>query len=464
MDHAHTGGPNDSAAVSPSDSAAVRRRNLGLVLRHIAAHGPCARTEVATATGLAHGSVTTLVGDLVERGLVGEDTALRSGGRGRPGRPLRLAPRRALSVAVQISSEQLRVVVADLAGAVIWRAAAPHNCAPGTPEAMADVVAAVVRRAELATATSNAAVAAAKRGGEHEAIASADALSDAAAVADAAHGTAEAIAAAADSVLVRVVIAMAGPVRDDAAQTVVMAPDFGWLQPVRLGELVAARLPGMDCPVEVINDGNAAAFAEFHARPRQRGLVLIEAGTGIGGGVVLDGRIQIGSHGIAGEPGHMPVALDGPRCVCGAHGCLVLYAGPEAVLTAAGLGELLIREGLHATSTRLVEALGAADAPAVAAVRTAGQALGAVILSVTALLDVDEIVLGGLLAHWFPWLAPTIEQQLAGRRALAPALRLTIAPAVLGEDAMLLGAIEFARRTVLSDPASVPLLPLATRA
>ncbi|MET9487666.1 ROK family transcriptional regulator [Nocardia sp. NPDC006630] len=441
MDHAHTGGPNDSAAVSPSDSAAVRRRNLGLVLRHIAAHGPCARTEVATATGLAHGSVTTLVGDLVERGLVGEDTALRSGGRGRPGRPLRLAPRRALSVAVQISSEQLRVVVADLAGAVIWRAAAPHNCAPGTPEAMADVVAAAVRRAELATVTSNAAVAAAKRGGEHEAI-----------------------AAAAGSVLVRVVIAMAGPVRDDEAQTVVMAPDFGWLQPVRLGELVAARLPGMDCPVEVINDGNAAAFAEFHARPRQRGLVLIEAGTGIGGGVVLDGRIQIGSHGIAGEPGHMPVALDGPQCVCGAHGCLVLYAGPEAVLTAAGLGDLLIREGLHATSTRLVEALGAADAPAVAAVRTAGQALGAVILSITALLDVDEIVLGGLLAHWFPWLAPTIEQQLAGRRALAPALRLTIAPAVLGDDAMLLGAIEFARRTVLSDPASVPLLPLPTRA
>ncbi|MCU1645099.1 MAG: family transcriptional regulator [Nocardia sp.] len=478
MDHAHTGSPSDSAAVSPSDSAAVspsdaaaaspsdsaavRRRNLGLVLRHIAAHGPCARTEVATATGLAHGSVTALAGDLVERGLVREDDALRSGGRGRPGRPLRLAPRRALSVAVQISSEQLRVVVADLAGAVLWRETALHNCAPGTPEAMADAVAAAVHRAEHATLTTNDRFAAAKRAGERDTAHSADAALGAIAVSEPARG-AGAETAAVDSVLVRVVIAMAGPVRDDAAQTVVMAPDFGWLQPVRLGALVAGRLPGMDCPVDVINDGNAAAFAEYHARPRRRGLVLIEAGTGIGGGVVLDGRIQIGSHGIAGEPGHMPVALDGPPCVCGARACLVLYAGPEAVLTAAGLGELLIREGLHAASTRLIEALRAGDEQAVAAVRTAGQALGVVILSVTALLDVDEIVLGGLLAHWFPWLAPTIDEQLAGRRVLAPGLQLTIAPAVLGEDAMLLGAIEFARRTVLSDPASVPLRPLPTR-
>ncbi|MFI6869473.1 ROK family protein [Nocardia sp. NPDC050406] len=407
MDHASSG--------IPSDSAAVRRRNLGLVLRHIAEHGPCARSEIATGTGLAHGSVTALVADLVERGLVGEDDAVRGGGRGRPGRPLRLEPRRALAVAVQIGAEELRVAVADLAGAVVWRETVAHRCAPGTPEAMAEEVAAAVTRAETA------------------------------------------IVALPGAVRTRVVIAMAGPIRDDADQTVAIAPDFGWLRPVRLGALIAARLADPTCPVDVVNDGNAAALAEFHARPRPtRGLVLIEAGTGIGGGVVLDGRIHIGSQGIAGEPGHMPVALDGPPCVCGARGCLVRYAGPEAVLTAAGLDGVLRREGLAVASRQFVAALRAGDAAAARAIETAARALGVAILSSTALLDVDEIVLGGTLAHWFPWLAPIIEAQLAGRRALAPALELEVAEARLGEDAILYGAIESARRTVLSDPALVP--------
>lgn len=409
MDHAPSG--------SPTDSAAVRRRNLGLVLRRIAEHGPCARSEIAAATGLAHGSVTALVADLTERGLIGEDDALRGGGRGRPGRPLRLLPRRALAVAVQITSEELRTVVADLAGVIVWRDAVPHHCAPGTPERMADAVAAAVGRAEAA------------------------------------------LAAIADAVLTRVVIAMAGPVRDDSDQTVAIAPDFGWLTPVRLGALVAERRPAAACPVDVVNDGNAAALAEFHARPRPtRGLVLIEAGTGIGGGVVLDGRIHIGSQGIAGEPGHMPVALDGPPCVCGARGCLVCYAGPEAVLTAAGLDKVLCHDGLAAASSRLVESLAAGDEQAVQAVETAARALGVAVLSITALLDVDEVVLGGTLAHWFAWLAPTIERQLKGRRAVAPAVELEIARARLGEDGILYGAIESARRTVLSDPAQVPAL------
>ncbi|MFI1917417.1 ROK family protein [Nocardia sp. NPDC020380] len=262
-----------------------------------------------------------------------------------------------------------------------------------------------------------------------------------------------------ESVVVRVVVAMPGPVLDDAAQTVVAAADFGWSGPVRLGELIAARVVGLDCPIDVVNDGNAAALAEYHARPRvRRGLVLIEAGTGIGGGVVLDGRIHTGVHGIAGEPGHMPVSFDGPECFCGAHGCLVGYAGPEAVLDAAGLGGVLRQEGLDAAAIRLLDALTSGEPRASVAIEVAGRALGAAVLSITALLDVEEIVLGGLLAQWFPWLGPELERQLAGRRALAPALDIEIAPAILDADAMLHGAVEFARRTVISDPSAVPLL------
>ncbi|WP_405163051.1 ROK family transcriptional regulator [Nocardia sp. NBC_01499] len=395
------------------DSVAVRRRNLGLVLRHMADNGPCARTEIAAATGLSHASVTTMVADLVARGLVSEDGVLHGGGRGRPRRLLRMIPRRAATIAVQISSEQLRVAVADLAGTIVWRDAAPHRGAAGVPAALADAVAAAVRRANTA--------------------------------------------APPDAELVRVAVAMAGPIGDDEAQTVLAAPDFGWLRSVRLRALIAARLPELTCPIEVINDANAATLAEYHAHPaRPRGVVYIAAGTGIGGGVVLDGRIHTGSHGIAGEPGHMPVAIDGPPCVCGARGCLVGYAGPEAVLTAAGLGEVLRRDGLGPAADRLAEALARRDERALAAVDIAGRALGTVILSITSLLDLDEVVLGGVLAQWFPWLGPVIRHQFSGRRALVPTAEPEVTPALLGADAALLGVIEFARRAALSDPATVP--------
>ncbi|MFE3055005.1 ROK family transcriptional regulator [Nocardia sp. NPDC059239] len=420
-------------APPPTDAAAIRRRNLGLVLRHLADHGPCPRTEVAAATGLAHGSVTALVADLTDRGLLREDDVLRSGTRGRPGRPLRLEPRRAAVAAIQISSEHLGVAVSDLAGGVVHREVVPHDLAPGTPEAMADAVAAVAARIE----TSLPGFAAAETdSGPHTA-----------------------------PVLARVVIAMAGPVRDDAAQTVVLAPDFGWLEPVRLGALVAARLPAPVVAIDVVNDANAAALAEFHALQHDsRGVVLIEAGTGIGGGVVLDGRIHTGSHGIAGEPGHIPVAMDGPACVCGARGCLVCFAGPEAVFEAAGLGELLRHKGSQAAQAELLALLSRADTRALAALDAAARALSTAILSITALLDADEVVLGGLLSDWFRWLIPAIESRLAGRRALAPALALRVTPTALGENGILTGALGFARRAVLSDPAVVPPLPAAARA
>lgn len=396
-----------------ADSVAVRRRNLGLVLRHVAEHGPCARTEIAAATGLSPASVTTMVADLATRGLVSEDGVLHRGGRGRPRRLLRMIPQRASTIGVQISADQLRVAVADLAGTIVWRDATTHYGAAGIPASMADAIAATVQRAVAA--------------------------------------------APPDAQLVRIAVAMAGPVGDDEAQTVLAAPDFGWLRPVRLRALIAARLPEMNCPIDVINDANAATLAEYHAHPRRpRAVVYIAAGTGIGGGVVLDGRIHTGSRGIAGEPGHMPVAIDGPACVCGAHGCLVCYAGPEAVLTAAGLGDALRRNGIGPSVDLLTAALNRHDEQALAAVDTAGRALGTAILSITSLLDVDEVILGGTLAHWFPWLDPVIRNQFSGRRALVPSAEPDVTRALLGADAALLGVIEFARHAALSDPATVP--------
>ena len=81
-------------------------------------------------------------------------------------------------------------------------------------------------------------------------------------------------------------------------------------------------------PVVVDNDANCAAWAEVVAGAgRGEGhVVLVTLGTGIGGGIVVDGRLQHGAHGFAGEPGHMVVDPDGPLCPCGRHGCWERYA------------------------------------------------------------------------------------------------------------------------------------------
>ncbi|MFJ4877994.1 ROK family protein [Streptomyces sp. NPDC088745] len=413
--------PHTTPAPVPLDSASVRRRNLALVLQHIAAHGPCSRSRIAAAVGLVPASVTGLVADLAARGLVQEEAGGTGGGRGRPGRPVRLAPRRVLAVTVQITLEQLRTQVTDLAGAVMSRADTPYRVRHGDPAPLARAVAAVVREAE------------------------------------------DRVRSVPGALLSRVVVAMAGPVTSDASHAVLAATDFGWTAPVDLGALVTAELPSLGCPLGVVNDANAAALAEYQAlaadRPRPPlGLAYLKADTGVGGGLVVGGRIVDGSHGAAIEPGHLPVALDGPPCACGARGCLAVYAGPEPLLAAAGLAAALRTDGKDAALAALDRALHAGDPAALAALAAAGEAVGAAILGMVALLDVEEIVLGGYLADWHRWLAPAIDARLAGRRALAAPWMPRLTPSTLGTGATLHGAAALARAAVLDDPGAIPPL------
>ncbi|GAA3378954.1 hypothetical protein GCM10020367_60560 [Streptomyces sannanensis] len=141
------------------------------------------------------------------------------------------------------------------------------------------------------------------------------------------------------------------PIFADAAHRVAAATDFGRRAgPTDLGALITGQLPGLECPLDIVNVANVAALAEYHALAEQRGsaphtMAYIKADTGVGGGIITDGLIQAGSHGLAGEPGHVPLTLDGPECPCGGRGCLALYVGPEALAEAAGFADVLRRDG-----------------------------------------------------------------------------------------------------------------------
>ncbi|WTW96560.1 ROK family protein [Streptomycetaceae bacterium NBC_01309] len=407
-------------AAAPADTAAVRRHNLALVLRHVAAYGPCARTELAAATGLVHASVTGITAELIERGLVREVGSAATGGRGRPRRLLRLVPERVMAIAVQVTLERVEVMAGDLAGTVVHRASEPHHAPYGDPRPLAAVIAREIGRA--------------------------------AAVVDAHEG----------AYLARAVIAMAGPVTGPG-HTVAAAIDFGWHR-TDLRALVEEHLPSLACPVDVVNDANVAALAEYHARiaatrPDEPPYTVayIKADTGVGGGLLIDGRIHTGSRGMAGEIGHVPLALDGPECRCGARGCLALYVGPEPLTAAAGLADLAASDGLPAALAELDRRLRADDPVAVAVLTRAGRTLGAAVLAVWGLTDAGEVILGGYLATWGRWLLPGISEALAHRSKVAAHLEPAIVLGVLGADATLQGALRISREATLDDPTTVPM-------
>jgi glucokinase len=173
-------------------------------------------------------------------------------------------------------------------------------------------------------------------------------------------------------------------------------------------------------PAFVDNDVNALALSEsmFGLGRGARSLVVLAAGTGIGAGIVLDGRLVRGAGGYAGEFGHAPVKFDGRPCWCGGRGCLVVYASGRGIAEAA--------EGRDAS---LVFQAAAAGDPAAAAVADeACDALGAMIGTIVNGLNPEVVVVTGGVAAAYAAREERV-RQAAGRHALALALagtRITI--------------------------------------
>ncbi|MFJ3446542.1 ROK family protein [Streptomyces sp. NPDC086081] len=182
----------------------------------------------------------------------------------------------------------------------------------------------------------------------------------------------------------------------------------------------------------------------------------MKSDAGVAGALIVDGRVFQGSHGLAGELGHIPVSLDGDVCRCGATGCLTTYIGTRAVLEKAGLGTSSSPQDTSAALTELDHCLRTGQPLALAALDRAGHALGAALQSLTGAIDPDHVVLGGRLADWLPWLRPGIDARLAPRRGAFPACSPLVRPGTLGADAALHGALTIGREHILADPTAVP--------
>ena len=243
---------------------------------------------------------------------------------------------------------------------------------------------------------------------------------------------------------------------DKARSVVLFAPNLAW----RDLDLKADLEATLRLPVVVENDANAAAWGEFQfgAGHDVDDLLLVTVGTGVGGGVVLDGSLYRGAFGVGAEIGHMRVVPDGIRCGCGNRGCFEMYASGSALVREARAdaragsllaADLLDRAGGDVdaiTGPLITEAARDGDPFALEQLASLGRWLGEGIASLAAVLDPAVVVIGGGVSAADDLLLDPVRQafatQLTGRGHRP---MLEIRKARLGNRAGLIGAADLTR-------------------
>lgn len=207
--------------------------------------------------------------------------------------------------------------------------------------------------------------------------------------------------------------------------------------------------------VTIDNDGNAAALGEsrFGAAKGARDFLMVTVGTGVGGGVFIDGQLYRGHRGLGGEIGHMVVDLDGPDCPCGARGHLeafvarraIIREGKAAAATYKGSG-ILRRAGDDPeliTAELVVEAANAGDEAAAEIMGRVGYVLGEALVGLVNLLNPQLVLIGGGIGESCPLIIERATQSISSE-ALAGRRDVKVVLAELGNDAGVVGAAALA--------------------
>ncbi|KRC46568.1 MULTISPECIES: ROK family transcriptional regulator [unclassified Nocardioides] len=381
-----------------TNQEAVRRHNLGTLLRHVHDSGEVSRAELTARMGLNRSTIAALVSELDTLSLIEHASpATERRGAGRPSAGVRIRDDGPYVVAVDLGVDHAVVARVGLGGKIWHRAAAPI---PEEPEAwlVGSTVANLVRQVV--------------------------ALSPA------------------DAPLMGIGIAVPGLVRRSDG-LIRHAPNLNW-HDVSFGSIVLAAL-SLDVPIALGNDADLGALAE-HRRGAAVGVddvVYLSGNVGVGAGVITSGHRLEGVAGYAGEVGHLYHDARGLPCHCGSRGCWETVVGAPAIAEAlrcpadqvARLGEIL-------------------DAMTVAPreLRPIATDLGRGLASVVNIFNPSVVILGGYFLPLFRLCRTEVTTGL-GERALGPtrdAVRMTLPG--LGTDSVLLGAAEMAMEPVFVDP------------
>jgi predicted NBD/HSP70 family sugar kinase len=405
-----------SAPARRADQRAVRKSNLGLVARRISERRALSRAQLATLTGLNKTTVSSLVAELIERGVVAE-SGLADGGRvGRPAQILELDDSSIAALGLEVNVDYLAVCVCDLRGALRYRAAVGHDNRGSSGEVVFEAL------AELAA----------------DALAECDSLG---------------------LTPIGAGISVPGTVEAQTG-TLIHAPNLGWDE-VPVAESLRHALGDPPFTIKVGNDANLAALGELESGALRgvRDGLLIYGNIGIGGAVIVDGAIFPGSDGFAGEIGHIPVLpFDGEECRCGGRGCLETLAGQEAIARRVGIQGT--RSETSSPAMLVAERAVGGDSEVIAALEEVAEILGICIAAVVSIVNPRRVVLAGTLGTLSQWLLPGVRAAAAQRATVAPTV-VEIVGSQLGDEAAIRGGAALVLHNVLSDPTVAPLRALS---
>ena len=223
--------------------------------------------------------------------------------------------------------------------------------------------------------------------------------------------------------------------------------------------LAAVLKSELECPVILENDANAAAVGEMWqgAGRDHRTIVCLTLGTGVGGGIILDGKVWRGADGSAAEIGHISVnPFGGVKCPCGSHDCLEVYASATAIVRQARErlphypGSRLHRDE-ELTSEKVYCAGLEGDALALEVFKVMGVYLGAGVASLINVINPEIVIIGGGAANGWGLFEKHMRQEVTNRDFPLPAAHVKLVRAECGDDAGLLGAAHLAFTTEQGD-------------
>ena len=392
----------------------TRKLNTAVILDILRRYAPLSRAELAARTGLNRSTVSIIVNSLIEEGFV-QETDLQSPKIGRPGMLLVLNPKGGFAVGVEIGVDFISILLTDFVANVLWRKRVLFDA------------------------------------GEDE-IRVIDHASDL---------TGQAIEIGLEQGLRPLGIGIGVPGLVDIRQgKLVFAPNLHWTNvPLRL--MWSQRF---DLPIFVENEANAAALGEYYFGVARgvESFIYLSAGIGLGGGVLINGKLFRGSNGYGGEVGHMTVDPDGELCGCGKRGCWETKVSSRAVLRrvrkilSKGTSSLICDlaggdlEGI--TFEIVVQAAKLGDAVALEALTNVGEYLGIGVVNLINIFNPEIIVLGGALSLASGFLIPEIENTVC-ESALKPSCEnVQFAASAHGEDACVMGAVALVLDDILREP------------
>lgn len=347
------------------DRSFLRRFHANTIFHRIRVQPDVSQREIIDITNFDKSTVSSIVNEFIERGLVERRAKASASGRGRPSESLVISPASGLLVGVEVEANELIFVLCGLDGAVLAELVLPFDGRlEGVETAIADGVDAVV-------ALSNS-----------------------------------------DAKVLGIGVSLPGLV--DSHGTLIHVPALGWRDVDVLGRLKTK----CKSPVYVGNDGKAAAMAEhmFGACIDMENFIYMFSGSGVGGALFLDGTIYKGAGGLAGELGHIKIVPQGRFCTCGASGCLSAYlTEPALIEEISRLGSLKPK-----SFEEIIELAQQGDPIVLNVLEHAGDVLGSAISSLINIFNPPLVLLGGDLAMAQRFLSGSVDKAL--RRLAHPAM------------------------------------------